>query len=231
MCDDDEAEFYTLLVHTCQACQPNAKPLTVEAMNMIFEDLRDYPLELVKKALQAHRRDKDRGQWLPNAAHIEHQIDMRRVVKWIAADEAWAKMPKVEGQPALLNDVTVQALAAAQPFLDQMHEGADGRLTPRPDMVAARMAFKGCFERLVERAKLEKRVPKYFVSPGGSYEEQQVLIDESVRLGLLAPPKRLQQLAHDTGSTRSAPPPEFKALLLNMQGKTMPPPEAEDYER
>lgn len=221
MCDDDEAEFYTLLVNTCQACQPNAKPLTVEAMNMIFEDLRDYPLELVKKALQAHRRDKDRGQWLPNAAHIEHQIDMRRVVKWIAADEAWAKMPKTEGQPALLNDVTVQALAAAQPHLD---------ILPRPDLVAARMAFKACYDRLVERAKLERRVPVYFISPGGSPEEQQQVQDEAVRLGLLAPPKRLQQLAHDTGSTRSVPPPEFKALLLNMQGKTMPPPEEQDYE-
>lgn len=221
MCDDDEAEFYTLLVNTCQACQPNAKPLTVEAMNMIFEDLRDYPLELVKKALQAHRRDKDRGQWLPNAAHIEHQIDMRRVVKWIAADEAWAKMPKAEGQPALLNDVTVQALAAAQPFLDQL---------PRPDMVAARMAFKGCYERLVERAKLERRVPVYFISPGGSPEEQQQVQDEAVRMGLLAPPKIRAQLEDRTMSA-SPPPPEFKALLLNMQGKTMPPPEAEDYER
>lgn len=221
MCDNDEAEFYTVLLHTCQACQPNAKPLTVEAMNMIFEDLRDYPLELVKKALQAHRRDKDRGQWLPNAAHIEHQIDIRRVVKWISADEAWAKMPKTEGQPALLNDVTVQALAAAQPFLEQL---------PRPDMVAARMAFKGCYERLVERAKLERRVPVYFISPGGSIEEQQQVQDEAVRMGLLAPPKKLQQLEHNTGGARSGPPPEFKALLLEMQGKSMPPPEAQDYE-
>lgn len=223
MCDDDEAAFYALLLDTDEAIRPGSKQRTEGAMNLVFEDLRQYPLDLVAKALTAHRRDPERGQWLPNSAHIEHQINIRRPVVWLTADEAWSRAPKSEGQPAILTQEIAQALAIATPLLTQ----------PKPDQVAARMAFKACYDRLVDRAKLERRGPKYFVSPGGTFDEQQAVVDEGVRMGLLPPsPVTVQQVTYELSTEKRTPgaKPDLKALLLSLQPKTMPAPEAADYE-
>lgn len=223
MSDNDEAEFYELLLNTCKACQPNSKPLDPAAMTMVFEDLQAYPLNLIKTALTAHRRDRDRGQWLPNTAHIEHQIEKMRTVTWLSADEAWAQVPKLEGQPGLLNQVSSQALAVASPLLDQ------------GDEVAARMAFKAAYTRLVDKTKMDpdpmKRGPKYWLSPGGTQEEIQAVRDEGVRQGLLPAPKvePVQQLAAPASRTPGAKP-DLKALLLTIKPKIMPQAEREDYE-
>ncbi len=229
MYDADEKAFYELLLDTDQAIRPGCAARTPGAMNIIFEDLAQYSFDTVRKALAMHRRDPERGQWPPNSAHIEHQISIRRPVVWLAADEAWSKVPKLEGQPGLMTDETVQALAVAQPFLNQMHQGHDGRLTHRPDMMAARMAFKGCYERLVERAKLERRGPVYFVSPGGSFEEQQAVVEEGQRLGLLAAPRVDAVPMLETAKRTPGAKPDLKALLLTMKPKELPPPEAQDY--
>lgn len=231
MCDDDEPQFYELLLNTDEAIRPGSKPRTPGAMNLVFDDLRQYPLDLVAKALTAHRRDPERGQWVPNSAHIEHQINIRRPIVWLSADEAWARAPKENSKPAVLTNEVAQALAVAQPFIDQMHQNADGSLTPRPDLVAARMAFKACYDRLIDRAKLERRGPKYFVSPGGSFDEQQAVVDEGVRMGLLpapAPAVVVQQIEHKPRTPGAKP--DLKALLLSLNTRTMPAPEAVDYE-
>lgn len=222
MTPDEAPAFFALLDTTYDLIGVGpAKVISGAAKAMFFEDLQHYPLHLIKSALQAHRVDPDRGRFTPKPADIASQIERRRAVQWLGADEAWAQVPKAEGQPGLLNDVTAQALAVAMPFLTQ----------PKPDQVAARMAFKSCYDRLADRAKLEKRPPKYFLSPGGSPEEMQAVIDEGVRLGLLAPHSAVEV------KTIGAPPkrtpgakPDLKALLLSMTPKTMPPPEAQDYD-
>lgn len=196
-----------------------AKIISPAAKAMFFQDLERYPLDLIEGALAAHRQDPKRGSFTPKVSDITYQIERRRKVSWLSADEAWAQVPKIEGQPGLLNDVTAQALAVANQFL----------ALPKPDNTAARMAFKGCYERLVERAKLERRGPVYFVSPGGSFEEQQAVVEEGVRMGLLAAPPPAAPLLESSTRTHGAKP-DLKALLLSMQPKTMPPPEPEDYE-
>jgi len=199
-----------------------AKIISAKAKKMFFEDLERYPLDLIEASLTAHRQDPERGKFTPKPADIVYQIERRRRVSWLSADEAWAQVPKIEGQPGLMNDVTAQALAVANQFL----------ALPKPDMTAARMAFKGCYDRLVERAKLERRGPVYFVSPGGSYEEQEAVKEEGQRLGLLAAPKHdvtPQQMLAQPQRTHGAKP-DLKALLLSMKSKEMPPPEAQDYE-
>ena len=199
-----------------------AKVISPAAKAMFFQDLERYPLDLIAGSLTAHRADPERGKFTPKVADIVYQIERRRKVSWLSADEAWAQVPKTEGQPGLLNDVTAQALAVAQQFLN----------LPRPDLTAARMAFKGCYERLVERAKLERRGPVYFVSPGGSYEEQQAVLMEGVRQGLLtAQVQEVMMLAHQhEGQRTPGAKPDLKALLLSLNTKEMPPPEAQDYE-
>jgi len=218
----DATRFFELLDLTYDMIGSGAnKVISPAAKAMFFTDLERYPLDLIEHALAAHRLDPERGKYTPKVADISYQIERRRRVSWLSADEAWAQVPKLEGQPGLMNDATAQALAVAAPFLAQA----------RPDMTAARMAFKGCYERLVERAKLERRGPVYFVSPGGSYDEQQAVQLEGVRLGLLAAPRVEAAPQLENGTRTPGAKPDLKALLLSLQDKSMPPPEAQDYER
>ncbi|MES2352095.1 MAG: hypothetical protein V4641_31395 [Pseudomonadota bacterium] len=196
------------------------KIISGPAKAMFFQDLQRYPLDLITASLAAHRADPERGKFTPKVADIVYQIERRRKVSWLSADEAWSQVPKIEGQPGLMNDVTAQALAVAQQFL----------ALPRPDMTAARMAFKGCYDRLVERAKLERRGPEYFVSPGGSYEEQQAVIQEGVRQGLLTAPRAEAVPLLETTKRTPGAKPDLKALLLTLKPKELPPPERQDYE-
>lgn len=173
MSPDDQQPFFEELDATCDVI--GCKVLSGAGKAMMFRDLERYPFELIQAALAAHRADKDRGQWAPSTANIEYQIDRRRRNAWLSADEAFARLTFDEAQPCLLNQVTAQALAVAAPHMNQS----------RPDRNAARMAFRACYDRLVEQEKLERRPPQYFVSPGGSIEEQDAVKAEGVRLGLL----------------------------------------------
>jgi hypothetical protein len=220
----DRLPFFELLDLTYDMIGSGAnKVISPAAKAMFFTDLERYPLELIEAALAAHRQDPERGRFTPKVADISFQIERRRRVSWLSADEAWAQVPKLEGEPGLLNDVTAQALAVANQFLN----------LPKPDLVAARMAFKGCYERLVERAKLERRGPVYFVSPGGTYEAQQAVAAEGVRLGLLAPPKPQPVVAIGQSGNSGrlhGPKPDLKALLLTLKPKNVIPLEKQDYE-
>lgn len=216
----DQLPFFELLDLTYDMIGVGAaKVISPAAKAMFFQDLERYPLDLIAASLAAHRGDPERGKFTPKVADIVYQIERRRRVAWLSADEAWSQVPKAEGMPGLMNDITAQALAVANPFLIQ----------DRPDMTAARMAFKGCYERLVERAKLERRGPVYFVSPGGSYEAQQAVVAEGVRLGLLAAPPPAAPLI-ENGKRTAGAKPDLKALMLSLTPKTMPPPEPRDYD-
>lgn len=217
----DAPRFFELLDLTYDMIGNGAgKIISPAAKAMFFTDLERYPLELIEAALSAHRQDDKRGQFTPKVADIAYQIERRRRVNWLSADEAWSQVPKIEGQPGIMNDITAQALAVAAPFL----------ALARPDMTAARMAFKGCYERLLERAKLERRGPVYFVSPGGTYEEQKAVEQEAVRQGLLQAPRTEPVPLLETAKRTPGAKPDLKALLLSLNDKSMPPPEVKDYE-
>lgn len=193
MLQTEAQEFFDLIDATCDAI--GCKVISGGGKALMFQDLERYPFDLIRAALAAHRADKDRGQWQPSVANIEYQIDRRRKNQWETADEAYAKLPQPtapslgyredgstyvdhrasEPPACLLNQVTSAAWAVALPHLQRA----------RPDHNAARMAFRATYERLVEREKLERRPPQYFVSPGGSIDEQEAVKAEGVRLGLL----------------------------------------------
>lgn len=214
---DDFKEFSALLDATYDMIGVGpAKVISPTAKAMFFGDLQHYDLDLVRGALMAHRQDPERGRFTPKTADVVYQIERRRAVQWVAADEAWAQVPKLEREPGLLNQVTAAALAAASEFLDM----------PRPDLVAARMAFKSTYDRLAEQEKLAGRPPKYWPSPGGTHEEFEAVKAEGVRLGLLPPsfaPATAPQLGHTTTADRA----KFKQALAGLQMKSLPPPEAE----
>lgn len=204
---DDAKAFFQLLDTTYDLIGVGpAKIISPAAKAMFFTDLQRYPLDLIEAALAAHRLDPERGRFTPKPADIAAQIERRRPLQWLGADEAWSTVPKIEGEPGILNDVTAQALAVAAPLL------AEG------DDVAARMAFKACYNRLVERAKLDRRNPEYFLSPGGTHEEQQAVIAEGVRQGLLShhAATKVPVLAAPDGMDR------VRAMLASFTVKAIP---------
>lgn len=170
----DRIPFFELLDANCEAINMRA-PLTAGAKVLLWEDLERYHFDIIRAALAAHRQDPERGQWQPNTAHVEYQINRHRRNAWVGSDEAWATLPRDPGAPGLLNQVTAAALAIVAPLLDQ----------PRPDVTAARMAFRDAYNSRVEQAKLRREAPKWWVSPAGSLEAQNSVREEGVRLGLL----------------------------------------------
>ncbi len=204
----DRLPFFQLLDDTCDAI--GSKVISGGGKAIMFEDLQHFSLELVRQALAAHRRDPQRGQWQPNTAHVEYQIQRRQPVKWINADEAYALLPRGEDAPGLLNQVTSVALAAAAPFLAQR----------RPDENAARMAFRASYNRLVEQEVLAGRLPRHWVSPAGSIEAQNAVREEGLRLGLLNATWTLPaapQIGH------SIPSPGALESLKGYKFKALPP--------
>lgn len=175
MLPTEASAFFELLDATCDAI--GSKVISGAGKAIMFQDLERYPFDLIADALAGHRADPDRGQWQPSVAHIEFQINKRRRNAWISADEAFARLTFDESEPCLLNQVTAVAAAVAAPHMNQT----------RPDRNAARMAFRACYERLVEQEKLNRNPPKYWVSPAGSIEAQDAVKQEGVRLGLLTP--------------------------------------------
>lgn len=219
MNQQDAPRFFELLDLTYDMIGVGpAKVISPAAKAMFFQDLERYPLDLIEASLAAHRQDPERGRFTPKVSDITYQIERRRKVAWLSADEAWSRAPKIENQPAVMTLEVAQALAAAQPLI------AAG------DTVAARMAFKGCYDRLVERAKVERRGPEYFVSPGGSREDEQAVRDEGVRMGMLPPPKAEPVLQLETTVRTPGAKPDLKALLLTLKPKELIPLRESDYE-
>lgn len=199
---------------------------TEGGLDLMFAALQDLTLQQIQLALVHHINDPVNGKWRPNAAMIRDQIAKRAPAPWVSADEAWATAPKLESDAGVINQVVAAALAVAQQLIDS------------GDMVAARRAFIDAYNARVEQAKAHpdpaQRVPVTFVSGGNlpqrhqdAHGERVMLLERAQSVGLL-PAGQRQQIA--APRTNSGPPPEFKALLLEMKGKTMPPPEAEDYE-
>lgn len=225
MRDDEFKQFSALLVATYDLMgkTPAARVISPGSQALFFNAVKHYTLEQVSRALTAHCRE---GTFTPVPNDIKVQVEKHLALAWVSADEAWATAPKLESDAGVINQVVAAALAVAQQLIDS------------GDMVAARRAFIDAYNARVEQAKAHpdpaQRVPVTFVSGGNlpqrhqdAHGERVMLLERAQSVGLL-PGTQRQQIA--APHANAGPPPEFKALLLNMKAKTMPKPEREDYE-
>jgi len=145
------------------------KPIGPQQVAMAFELLKGYPLAIVIEGIKAHCVDPVRGQFPPKPADIVAQME-----KWkpqrISADEAWTMVPADESETIVWTDEIAEAHAIA---------------AKEHDRVAARMAFKSAYERIVERNKARNIFPKWVISEGWCAEKRFKAVTDALRLGRL----------------------------------------------
>ena len=133
--------------------------------------LINYSIEDVATAFAEHLRT---SKFAPTPAEIVTLIDKLSPDGRPGADEAWAMMPRDEYASVVMTEEMAQALHIAQPLLGQ------------DDQVAARMAFKEAYTRLVDTAKRAGIPAKWFPSLGQDKEGRAHVLNEAVRLGRLS---------------------------------------------
>lgn len=190
------------------------------ALELMFAALADLDLRQVQQALVRHINGPE-GKWRPNAHYVRSNVPG---ANWLSADEAWARIPlpkpagtlrrpdgtvvpdyrSAEWPPCIMNQAATQAMAIAAPYIEQ----------DKPDMNAARMAFRATYDRVMAEEKAAHRPPQYYISPGGDHEVRQTLLAQAQASGLIAAPKTAPPRI-----SYSAPPAQVRALLASYKPK------------
>lgn len=182
-----------LLENIAATAELMGREISPAAAMMMAKDLEQYPSDVVIQALSNLRRDaKSR---FSTGAIIE-QIEKLQPDGRPGADEAWAMIPMDEYVSTVMTQEMADALHIAQPLLD---EG---------DKIAARMAFKEAYSRIVETNKRNGVKPSWFPSLGHDKEGRESVLAEAVRLGRL-----------DADHAIGLLPPEKIAPMLQSAGK------------
>lgn len=121
--------------------------MTDTELAMIVSDLSAYPPEGVLSALARCRRELKR-------------ITLAEIIDRIPGghpgpEEAWALVSK-----------SMQNEAVSIVWTDEMREAAGVAMAVQDDLVAARMAFKEAYTRIVSEARAQRKAPKWTASLG-----------------------------------------------------------------
>lgn len=183
------------------------KELAEDAARVYAMDLGGYSEAAVLTALSRCRREL---RTFPAIADIIARVDDGRP----GAEEAWALLPKDEESSVVWCDEMREAFGTVRSLI------AD-------DPIAARMAFREVYTRLVSEARAERKAPRWEPSLGHDKTTHEPAIREAVRKGLLdqshaatllpeyTQPARLQI----EGPMDSLQPMNFQALLANIRNK------------
>ena len=136
--------------------------MSAAAAQVICAELECYPEDAVLGALSMLRREH---QGRLTLASIISRLDDGRP----GAEEAWALFPKNEMDSAAMTLEMQEAIAVASPLLE------DG------DNIAARMAFKETYERMVSKSRADRVPVRWSVSLGFDKQGREPAISEAVR--------------------------------------------------
>lgn len=194
------------------------------AAAMLADDLCGYTRDVLARALSRVRTEHT-GRLTPKA--IIDRID--EAMGRPGANEAWA--------------MALNALDERQTVVwtAEMSEawGVARDVAAQGDLVGARMAFIGAYERLVRTAREERRLPEVTVSIGWDGEQRAVAIEKAVQLGYLTQEKAAEHLpalgftpgfqpvALLAGDVQAAvdAPPEVRARLAKLRAELVAAPE------
>jgi hypothetical protein len=159
-----------IIQHLAATAELTGQAISPIALAMMAKDLAEYPEDVIIKALGMLRRE---SKYRMTLAAIIEQIEKLQPDGRLGAEEAWAMIPHDEYASAVITEEMAQAWGIAKPLLD---EG---------DKVAARMAFKEAYLRIVTANKIDGVAPKWFASLGHDKEGRAPVLAEAVRIGRL----------------------------------------------
>lgn len=142
--------------------------ITEMAAKVFAMDLAEYPKAAVMTALTRCRRELKGRLTLADVLNRVAEMDGRP-----SADEAWAMMPMGEAVTVVWTDEMAAAWGVALPMIEI-------------DKVAARMAFKGAYDRAVAEARQVGVVPKWRASLGHDKSGRDAVVMRAVELGRLS---------------------------------------------
>lgn len=135
------------------------------AARMLAEDLADFPVPAVVLALTRCRREL---RTFPTLADIIARIDDGRP----GPEEAWAMIPQDEAGSVVWTDEMAEAFGVARSLLD--------------DPVAARMAFRETYLRLLTEARTLRRPVRWTPSLGQDPSQREYAVLEAERHGRIS---------------------------------------------
>lgn len=170
MRDSEKARFLKMMQATLAVYDKTA---SVETVGLWWNLLACYEFADVEIAFSQYLKSAE-GRFSPKPASIIVIINAMRPDGRPGVDEAWAMIPRDEYVTAVMTEEMAEAYGIAKPLLD---EG---------DQVAARMAFKDSYSRIVEQNKMSGIAPKWFPSLGSDPAMRVTVLAEAVRLGRLS---------------------------------------------
>lgn len=99
MVEGEKKRFYTTLIGVADYY---GKELSKGVLVVYWEGLREYDLEAVEKALWAHAKNPDTGQWMPKVADVAKMLEGRTSDQ---AAVAWSKVDRAVRQVGSYADV------------------------------------------------------------------------------------------------------------------------------
>lgn len=172
MTPEEQEKLVLALIATAEVMGNEIKP---NATLVMVDDLSMYPLGDVLQALTRVRRECTGKLTLKMILDI-----LAPAGGWISANEAWAiALPAAdEAATVVWTQEMAKAFEVARPIL----EGGD--------KIGARMAFIPAYERFVDQAKRENRVPAYEISAGWDANMRELAVRNAQTAGLLPAPKQ-----------------------------------------
>lgn len=168
MLDSDKKQFAQIVRSTMLVCGGDAPEPDV--LRIWWASLQQFSIADVSSAFSQYAM---RGKYAPKPADILEILDRIKPDGRPGTDEAWAMIPRDESASAVMTEEMAEAYGIALPLLN---EG---------DQIAARMAFKGAYQRIVEQNRLAGIAPKWFPSLGYDARGREAVLTEAVRLGRL----------------------------------------------
>ncbi|MBF3951887.1 hypothetical protein ISG27_12655 [Burkholderia pseudomallei] len=181
---------------TAELC---GKVFSPAAARQFAADLSPYPEAQVLGALERCRREV-RG--ILTLADVISRLDDGRP----GADEAWAMIPRDETQSVVWTDEMAEAYGVARPLL------AVG------EPIAARVAFRECYARVVTLARCEQRATQWRLSPGYDPAGRELAVSDAVSKGRLTPQQAMRLLPDETNSQMTAALLEQIGVKINRIG-------------
>lgn len=163
----------------CATAETLGQTVSASAAELMAEDLAEYPMQDIGKALRACRKE------------LTGKLTLAAIIRRVQAsdgrpgrDEAWsiALAGSDEFDTVVMTEEIQKAMSASAPILEL------------GDKVGARMAFMSAYDRHVDEARRNNAPANWTVSLGFDPDRRKVAIDNAVRTGLLPAPEAQKEI-------------------------------------